>query len=127
MEKISSEIIVAVHPTFQPKMRGRDLEDFIFTYDVYITNSSKNTIQLLSRRWEIFDTIGVSKIIEGEGVVGEQPIIEPGASYHYQSAVAIKGESGSMKGHYFMRDMEGKYSFLVEIPKFVFTVPYKLN
>lgn len=127
MEKISSEIQVVVHPKFQPRMRGLDISEHIFSYEVQISNNSKSPIQLIARHWEIYDAGGEHKTVRGAGVVGLQPIIEPGETYTYQSAVGILGELGSMSGYYLMEDLNAGDTIRVEIPKFILTLPYKLN
>lgn len=127
MEKISSEIQVAVHPKFQHRMRGLDISEHIFTYEVQIINNSKSPIQLIARHWEIYDAGGEHKTVRGAGVVGQQPIIEPGETYTYQSAVGILVELGSMSGYYLMEDLNAGDTVRVEIPKFILTLPYKLN
>ncbi len=116
-----------VHPRFLPRMRGLDISEHIFTYEVHIKNNSKNPVQLIARHWEIYDAGGERKTVRGAGVVGQQPIIESGETYTYQSAVGVLGEIGSMSGYYLMEDLIARDTIRVNIPKFVLTLPYKLN
>lgn len=127
VQKISSDIQVHVFPQFQPGLRNNEFADHVFSYDVFITNHSKFPVKLLRRKWEIFDANGIHKTVEGEGVVGRQPIIEPAATYKYRSAVTIISEMGRMGGYYTMIELSTMDEFDVEIPSFDLIVPYKLN
>jgi ApaG protein len=100
---------------------------FVFAYRITIQNESEYTIQLMRRHWYIFDSIGEYKEVEGEGVVGKQPIIEPGEFHQYVSGCNLQSEMGTMKGAYKMqRTADGKL-FDVTIPEFVLIAPEKLN
>ena len=81
----------------------------------------------MRRKWLIFDSNGTQREVEGEGVVGVQPIIEPGETYQYVSGCNLKTEIGSMKGHYEMLRLIDETMFNVDIPEFQLIVPYKLN
>ncbi|MBK5285906.1 MAG: Co2+/Mg2+ efflux protein ApaG, partial [Bacteroidia bacterium] len=98
-----------------------------FAYRITIENRSEHTIQLLRRRWFIFDSRGFTSEVEGEGVVGEQPVIASGERYRYTSGCHLQSEAGTMKGYYTMKYTDGKKKFQVTIPEFQMLVPYKLN
>ena len=80
------------------------------------------TVQLLTRRWEIVDGRGALQIVQGEGVIGEQPIIEPGQSYDYVSGCPLATASGRMQGRYVMMGEDG-VRYTVVIPAFALDVP----
>ena len=100
---------------------------YVFTYKVTIVNESDQTIQLLRRHWHIRDANQEPYEVEGEGVVGQQPVLEPGQSHNYVSGCNLKSGLGKMYGSYLMeRIMDGK-KFMVEIPEFSMVVPFRLN
>ena len=100
---------------------------FVFTYKITIENRSENTIQLLSRHWDIYDAAYPKREVDGEGVVGKQPIIEPGQSHQYVSGCNLKSGFGKMKGSYLMEKVVDGEQFEVNIPEFAMIVPYRFN
>ena len=88
---------------------------------------SNYAVRLLSRHWHIFDSNGAKREVEGEGVVGQQPIIEPGHSHEYVSGCNLKTDMGSMKGEYQMSRLIDHSSFGVQIPEFYLVAPYRMN
>ena len=99
---------------------------FVFSYTITIENTSENSIQLLSRHWIIQDANRKIEEVYGEGVIGEQPIIDPGESYTYTSGAVLETEMGTMEGRYFMAT-KSEQEFEVAIPKFVLSVPRTLH
>lgn len=97
-----------------------DNHRFVFAYTITISNDSDQIAQLLSRYWRITDGEGRLQEVEGPGVVGKQPVIEPGESFRYTSAAILETEVGSMEGHYQFR---GETDFLVPIPAFSLSRP----
>ncbi|WP_326523519.1 Co2+/Mg2+ efflux protein ApaG [Sphingomonas sp.] len=98
--------------------RGR----WFWAYHIRIENASARTVQLLTRHWVITDGRGMRHSVEGEGVVGEQPVIAPGDSYDYVSGCPLATPTGAMQGSYRMVDESGE-SFEVAIPKFALMAP----
>ncbi|MHA6721390.1 Co2+/Mg2+ efflux protein ApaG [Sphingomonas sp. RS2018] len=98
--------------------RGR----WFWAYHIRIENGSARTIQLLTRHWIITDGRGARHSVEGEGVIGEQPVIAPGASYDYVSGCPLSTPSGTMQGSYRMIAEDGE-RFDVAIPKFALLAP----
>ena len=86
-------------------------------FDIRIENRGARSVQLLSRRWTIVDGRGTVHEVMGEGVVGEMPLIAPGASFDYVSGCPLDTESGAMSGNYRMVDEDGT-AFDVVIPRF---------
>lgn len=127
VQKISSKIEITVVPRYEMPSGDAKFKDHVFSYDVRITNRSLVPVRLIRRKWEIFDSNGIYKDVEGEGVVGRQPLLQPGESYGYRSAVSIISDIGRMGGYYTMIDMSTLEEFEVEIPAFDLVVPSKLN
>jgi len=123
----SQDIVVEVQTQYEPRFSSPMQYHYVFAYRITITNKSNHTVQLLRRHWHIIDAIGTHKEVQGDGVVGEQPIIEPSDSYQYVSGSNIKSGIGKMYGYYvFERIIDGKL-FLVEIPDFTMVAPFRLN
>ena len=90
----------------------------MFLHKVTIQNKSAQTVQLLRRRWEISDAAENTKIVEGEGVVGQQPTLEPGESHSYVSGCNLKSGLGKMKGVYTMQKLFDGKILEVAVPEF---------
>jgi ApaG protein len=124
---ITKEIQVSVN-TFYSEVYSRPLDDFhLFSYEITIVNNSPYAVKLMRRHWFIVDSHLVKTEVEGEGVVGEQPEIESGESYTYNSACNITSKIGKMYGTYLFKRMLDDSEFEVEIPEFKLTVPFVLN
>jgi len=124
---ITDGVKVSVETVYQPEYSNPANEHFMFAYRVEISNLSDYAVQLMRRQWFIFDSNSSRREVEGEGVVGLQPIIQPGETYVYVSGCNLKTDMGSMKGAYLMkRDIDGS-EFEVDIPEFQLIAPYKLN
>jgi ApaG protein len=95
---------------------------WFWAYHIRIENGGDRAVQLLTRHWVITDGRGARHSVEGEGVVGEQPLILPGGSYDYVSGCPLSTPTGSMQGSYHMLDTDGA-AFDVAIPKFALTAP----
>ncbi len=120
---ITSDIQITVWPEFVDSKSSIIGDLYIWSYHVRIENRKQEAIQLVSRYWRILDENGVVQEINGEGVVGEQPIIAPNASYQYSSGVHLRYPSGIMMGRYNMKKIEGGEVFEVTIPTFSLDVP----
>ena len=84
-------------------------------------------MQLMSRQWHLFDSDNTQRIVKGEGVVGLQPIIEPGQHYEYVSGSNLKTDMGTMTGFYTMKRLVDGEIFKVSIPKFFLIASFRLN
>jgi len=115
---ITEGIKVSVESNYQKEFSNPGQHHHVFTYKVTIENHSAFTIQLLKRRWEIFDAAATLKIVEGEGVVGQQPVLEPGASHAYMSGCNLKSGIGKMRGEYIMEKLQDGKLLTVTIPEF---------
>ena len=124
---VTKGIKVSVVAEYQPFYSDPERDHFAFSYKIRIENNSDSTVQLMSRHWFIFDSLGVSYEILGDGVVGNQPIIEPGTFHEYISGCNFKYTIGKMSGYYTMEKvLDGKH-FEIAIPEFLMIVPYILN
>lgn len=127
VSEITKGVRITVGTQYQEEFSNPDNMHFIFSYTVIIENMNDFAVQLLRRHWYIFDSSGEQTEVEGEGVVGEQPILAPGQVYEYQSACNLTSDVGKMNGTYTMLRMEDGAFFEVLIPEFQLIVPYKLN
>ena len=125
--KSRENVIVAVDAMFLPDHSIIAQNLYFWAYTVIIENLSLDSVQLLFRRWRIIDANGDITGVEGEGVIGEQPIIDPGKYYQYSSGTYLKTTSGVMLGQYEMLNMETKKQFFVQIPTFSLDSPYELH
>ncbi len=120
---ITNDIEVSVWPEFVDNKISQIGELFIWAYHVRIKNKSTESIKLLSRYWRIVDECGNVQEIEGEGVVGEKPLILPNGAYQYSSGVHLKYPSGIMSGKYRMEKILNKETFEIKIPNFSLDIP----
>lgn len=125
--KITDGVKISVETIYQPEYSNPANEHFMFAYRVNIENMTENSVQLLNRHWNIFDSNGTNREVEGEGVVGQQPVIEPGDNHEYVSGCNLKTDMGSMRGSYEMERIVDGLKFRVNIPEFYLIAPYKLN
>ena len=100
---------------------------YIFSYRVRIHNKSRRRVQLLRRKWEIFDSFGLIREVEGEGVIGEQPMLSVGEAHEYNSWCNLSADIGRMRGTYLMVDMATQERFEIQIPAFNLVADYRKN
>ena len=127
VSKISEGVTVSVETFYQPDYSNPAGSEFMFAYRITIENSNPFPVRLLRRHWHIFDATGNIREVEGEGVIGVQPVINPGTHYQYISGCNLKTEMGKMYGTYQMENVNNGKLFHVIIPAFEMTVPFKLN
>ncbi|MBT9391559.1 Co2+/Mg2+ efflux protein ApaG [Hymenobacter sp. NST-14] len=120
-------VTVSVTTNYLPDYSSPGQEHYVFAYKIDIRNNSEYTVKLLRRHWFIYDANGVVREVEGEGVVGQQPTLEPGESHQYVSGCNLKSGLGKMRGTYQMERLMDGSEFAVEIPEFTLVVPYRLN
>ncbi|MBU4681924.1 Co2+/Mg2+ efflux protein ApaG [Cedecea davisae] len=118
----SPRVCVQVQSIYIESQSSPEDERFVFAYTVTIRNVGRTPVQLLGRYWLITNGNGRETEVQGEGVVGEQPLIEPGNDYQYTSGAVIETPLGTMQGHYEMVDVQGE-AFRVEIPVFRLAIP----
>lgn len=116
--KVSNRIRISVRPQYVADQSQPLLRRYIFAYFVRIENVGRHTVQLISRRWHIHDSIGEEYQVAGEGIVGEQPVLAPGDVHEYQSFCILKSPSGYMEGSYqFICDDAPPFD--AQIPRFL--------
>ncbi|WBA40132.1 Co2+/Mg2+ efflux protein ApaG [Hymenobacter canadensis] len=120
-------VTVSVTTNYLPDYSSPSQEHYVFAYKIDIRNNSEYTVKLLRRHWYIYDANGVVREVEGDGVVGQQPVLEPGESHQYVSGCNLKSGLGKMRGTYDMERLGDGSTFEVEIPEFTLVVPYRLN
>jgi ApaG protein len=120
-------ITVSVQTQYLPMHSNPRAGKLIFGYHIAIENGSLHTVQLLRRRWVIQEASGEIREVEGEGVIGQQPIIPPGESHEYTSFCNLCSEMGKMSGTYLMTRRDNGSLFEVTIPEFQMVAPFKLN
>ncbi|OAV43784.1 Co2+/Mg2+ efflux protein ApaG [Lewinella sp. 4G2] len=126
----TNEVTVTADSAYQDQYSEPVRNQFVFSYRIQVRNVSGRPVQLLARRWTVISGTGERKQVEGEGVVGQQPIIQPGQTYEYTSWVQFETAVGAMEGSYIMarEDRRGREQlFEVEVPRFVHVAPEVLN
>ena len=118
-------IRVAVRAFYLADQSEPERSHFVWAYRVAITNEGQDTVQLLKRSWQITDGLGRTQQVQGEGVVGEQPVLEPGQSFEYTSGTPLSTASGFMRGAYHMVVTATGEAFDVSIPAFSLDSPHQ--
>lgn len=125
-EAVTNGVRVHVESSFDP-LRSRVGENqWFFLYTITIANEGEQRIQLMSRHWIITDEAGRIEEVRGTGVVGEQPVLEPGETFEYTSGCPLPTPTGTMQGTYQMRTDAGS-TFEAEIAPFLLSEPYLVN
>jgi ApaG protein len=121
-QSITRNIAVTVSPRFVPERSSADESRYFWAYTIEIRNRGNTTVQLKTRHWVITDGTGQRQEVSGAGVVGEEPVIEPGKSFAYTSGVPLPTSSGFMAGTYGVITPDGE-QFEIEIPVFSLDSP----
>lgn len=127
VKQITAGIAISVETFYQPEYSNPMSNEFMFAYRIIIENNNHFPIKLLRRHWHIVDSNNIRREIEGEGVVGMQPVVPPGEEYRYVSGANLHTEIGKMYGIYLMENQHNKKQFEVPIPEFNMIVPFKMN
>lgn len=123
----TNSIQISVDVKYWPQQSIPRENHYFFIYFITIENKSEFSVQLLRRHWQIFDSVSDLRTVDGDGVVGEMPVLEPGEKFEYNSGCNLTTDIGYMKGHYVMKKLIDETEFKVDIPKFEMIVPAKLN
>jgi ApaG protein len=124
---ITQGVEVKVETMYQPGQSKPALGIYVFVYQITISNHNPFTVQLLRRRWEITDSNLDYNVVEGEGVVGRQPVLYAGDTHQYMSGCQLKTPIGKMEGIYIFDNKITGEEFTVEIPKFQLVATEILN
>ncbi|MFO0388871.1 MAG: Co2+/Mg2+ efflux protein ApaG [Alphaproteobacteria bacterium] len=119
-------IKVMVTPAYLKEQSDPLDKQYVWAYTIQLENMGQETVKLINRYWHITDALGAVQEVHGEGVVGEQPVLQPGDVYQYTSGAALHTPSGIMKGHYEMTTMDGEF-FNIVIPAFSLDSPEQLK
>lgn len=120
--RITEGVRVTVQPVYVPGQSAPHAGRYVFAYRIRIENVGTEPAQLVWRHWYIHDPVAGDSEVEGEGVVGQQPVIAPGGVHEYQSFCVLQAPGGSMEGYYQMVRPDGT-RFNAAIPKFILQLP----
>jgi len=120
------DITVAVKTAYLPEQSDPERSTYVFAYTITMTNTGKVPAQLVSRHWIITDADSQVQEVKGLGVVGQQPLLQPGESFEYTSGTSLATAVGTMRGTYQMVAGDGK-TFDAEIPQFTLSMPRVLH
>jgi ApaG protein len=127
ISEISEGVTISVETYYQPDYSNPVNSEFMFAYRITIENNNTFPVKLLRRHWHIYDSNGSLREVDGEGVVGVQPQVNPGESYQYISGCNLRTEMGKMYGTYQMENISSGQTFQVVIPSFEMSAPFKMN
>lgn len=118
----TNNVRIQVFPEFVQEHSDTDNNLFYFKYKIIITNNSDVPLTLISRHWEIINSEGDTEVVDGPGVIGKTPYLDPGEDFEYESYCPLDTSWGTMEGSYCMQDDEGN-TFEVEIGRFYLCIP----
>ena len=124
--KTTNKISISVTTYYLDEQSEPNNQHYVWAYQVTINNLGQQTVQLKKRYWKIIDSNGSKKEVRGAGVIGEQPILQPGTKYEYTSGTPLSTPSGFMEGYYEMETTDGN-KFDASIPLFSLDSPYSSN
>jgi len=127
VQQVTHGIKVSVETGFEGSFLKDNKKQFAFAYTVTIENQGKDAVQLTSRHWRISDALNDLEVVEGEGVIGKKPVIQPGGTHTYSSGCLLHSPFGSMKGYYNMVNFTTTKKFRVAIPSFKLSEPSAMN
>jgi ApaG protein len=127
VSQITRGIKISVKTSFEGTYFKNYKIHFAFSYEITIENHGKDSVQLTSRHWDIYDSLNDPEAVDGEGVIGKKPVLKPGESHTYSSGCLLSSPFGAMKGHFNMINFTSTRSFRVIVPSFKLSAPYALN
>jgi len=127
VQKVTQGIKISIETEFNSSFYKNNTMHYAYNYTVTIENQSNDTVQLISRYWKISDSLNNIEVVEGEGVIGQKPVLKPGTFYTYSSGCILISPFGSMKGFYNMINFSTTRKFKVDIPSFKLSAPFAIN
>lgn len=127
VQQVTRGIRISVNTSFEGTLLKNLGSRFAFSYHITIENQSNDSVQLTSRFWKIKDALNNTEIVQGEGVIGQKPVLKPGESHTYQSGCLLNSPFGSMSGYYNMVSFTSTRKFRVKIPTFKLSAPFAVN
>ena len=121
--KTTKKINITVKPYYLEDQSEPEDQHYVWAYKVIIDNQGNEKVQLVNRHWKIIDANGTLQEVRGKGVVGEQPILNPGEKFEYTSGTPLKTTNGIMQGFYIMSQNNGE-QLKIDIPTFSLDSPY---
>ena len=127
--KITKGIKITVSTKYRDDLTRLDIGLYFFNYSIKIENHNTRKVQLLSRHWKIVDSLSATRIIEGEGVIGEKPVLNTGETFTYTSGCDLNSPLGYMEGYFLFKTVDDSDEEIlkVEVPKFLLEYNGKLN
>jgi ApaG protein len=127
VSQITRGIKISVLTSFEGTYFKNYKLHYAFSYQITIENNSKDSVQLMTRHWDIFDSLNENEIVDGEGVIGKKPVLRPGEQHTYSSGCLLSSPHGAMKGYFNMVNFTSTRNFKVAIPTFNLAAPFALN
>ena len=125
--QITRGIKISVTTSFEGTYFKNYKIHFAFSYEITIENHSKDSVQLVTRHWEIFDALNNLEVVDGEGVIGKKPVLKPGETHTYNSGCLLSSPFGAMRGHFSMVNFTSTKNFKVIVPTFKLSAAFALN
>ncbi|WP_310557452.1 Co2+/Mg2+ efflux protein ApaG [Flavobacterium sp.] len=127
VSQITRGIKISVLTSFEGTYFKNYRIHFAFSYQITIENQSKDSVQLISRHWEIFDSLNDIETVDGEGVIGKKPVLKPGEQHTYNSGCLLSSPYGAMKGYFNLVNFTTTRNFKVIVPNFRLCASFALN
>lgn len=127
VQQVTQGIRISVRTEYEGSFIKDRTIQHAFSYSITIENQSKDTVQLISRFWKIKDSLNNPTVVQGEGVIGEKPILLPGEKHSYTSGCLLESPMGAMCGHYNLINFSTMKKFKVPIPLFNLSAPFSMN
>lgn len=127
VSQITRGIKISVLTTFEGTYFKNHKIHFAFSYEITIENHGKDSVQLTSRHWEIFDSLNDLETVDGEGVIGQKPVLKPGETHTYSSGCLLSSPFGAMRGWFNMVNFTTTRTFRVIVPTFRLSAAFALN
>ncbi|GAB1308101.1 Co2+/Mg2+ efflux protein ApaG [Urechidicola sp. KH5] len=127
VSQVTNGIKISVETKFMGTTYYHERLHYAFSYKITIENQSNDSVQLLRRHWNIFDSLNNTEVVDGNGVVGQKPILKPGGKHQYSSNCLLTSHIGAMNGFYEMVNFTTTKTFKVHIPTFQLMVSGALN
>ncbi|UMY66776.1 MULTISPECIES: Co2+/Mg2+ efflux protein ApaG [unclassified Flavobacterium] len=127
VSQITRGIKISVKTSFEGTYFKNYKIHFAFSYEITIENHGKDSVQLITRHWEIFDSLSETEIVDGEGVIGKKPVLKPGETHTYSSGCLLSSPFGAMRGYFNMVNFTSTRNFKVIVPAFKLSAPFAIN